>query len=282
MFFSNIYFVGCELIHVLDYEMWEDELMETKPQLWSENFKVTSLLVNPMGRLGLFGVLNLLQETAWIHAENLGFGIASMEKESLYWVVTRLTLQMNHWPRYGEQISIQTWIRAPEGAFVTREFRILDEQGKTLGICSSTFMALDKNSKRPLPMQDMRDWESYTLTQSTGLVPEKIPVQGEYETAGIYHVRNSDLDINQHVNNTKYAQWIMDAIPYEYHKSLRLKTYAVNFLAETYLGDQVQIDRSCQSTDVTKVDHGVSVYRGIRTSDERILFTALMEWERRK
>lgn len=255
----------------------------TKPDnvLWTEKYHITSLLVNPLGKLGLYGTLNLIQETAWMHAERLGFGMQDMEREGLYWVLTRQKLHMKQWPRFGQNISVQTWLRPPEGAFVTREFALINDKGEEIGLCSTSWLALDRQTKKILPAQNLRPWDSLTHSRSSGLVPEKIPVEGLYEKLAKYRVRNSDLDINQHVNNTKYAQWILDAIPYEFHKSLVLKTYSVNFLSETHLGDEVQVDKSSQSSDVNTTTQGTTTYRGVRVADGKILFTATLEWEKR-
>lgn len=248
---------------------------------WSTEYKITSLLANPQGYLGLFGALNLLQETAWNHAETLGFGLHDMEKAGLYWVLTRQTLHMKSWPRIGTTVHVKTWLCPPEGAFLTREFSLCDEHHHEIGTCATSWLALDRLSKKILPVHNLRPWDQLSSPRITGITPEKIPVTGTYERLARYRVRNSDLDINQHVNNTKYAQWILDAIPYELHRKLALKTYAVNFLAETHLGDKVEIDRSCQSTDVETSSQGTTTYRGVRMSDEKILFTALLDWEKR-
>lgn len=249
---------------------------------WTENYRITSLLVNPQGHLGLYGALNLLQETAWMHAEQLGFGVREMESEGLYWVVTRQTLEMREWPRFGQNITIQTWLRPPEGAFITREFTLINEDKKEIGFCSTSWLALDRQTKKILPAQNLRPWGQIAYPRSTGVNTEKIPVTGNYDSLAKYRVRNSDLDINLHVNNTKYSQWILDAIPYELHKTLLLKSYSVNFLAETHLGDKVLIERSCQSPDVESSEKGQTAYRGVRASDGKILFTALLNWEKRK
>lgn len=249
--------------------------------LWTENYKINSLLVNAMGRLGLYGVLNLMQETAWMHAETLGFGMKAMEEKNLFWVVTRQTLKMTEWPAFGKTVQVQTWLRPPEGAFVAREFRILDETGKEIGTCVTSWLALDRKTKRILPAQDLYPWAQIARQETTGLVADKIPVEGTYETLAKFGVRNSDLDTNQHVNNTKYAQWILDSIPYDLHRSLRLNSYSVNFLAETHLGDEVQVDRNCEHANGFTADQGESWYRGLRTSDDRVLFTAKLTWEKR-
>lgn len=249
--------------------------------LWTEDYKINSLLVNAMGRLGLYGLLNLLQETAWMHAETIGFGLEAMEQKNLFWVVTRQTLTMNEWPAYGKNIQVQTWLRAPEGAFVAREFRIFNDSGKEIGTCVTSWLALDRQTKRILSAQDLYPWDQLASKEATGLIADKIPVEGQYEKLAKFRVRNSDLDTNQHVNNTKYAQWILDSIPYDLHRTLRLKTYSVNFLSETHLGDEVQVDRSCSSPDGFSAPQGESLYRGLRVSDERVLFTAKLTWEKR-
>jgi len=250
-------------------------------KLWTENYKINSLLVNAMGRLGLYGTLNLLQETAWMHAETLGFGLKAMEEKGLFWVMTRQFLKMNDWPGFGHQLQVQTWLRPPEGAFVSREFRILDDNGQEVGSCITSWLALDRQTKKILTAQDLYPWDQIARPEATGLVADKIPVEGTYERLAKFPVRNSDLDTNQHVNNTKYAQWILDSIPYDLHRQLRLKTYSVNFLTETHLGDEVQVDRNCSSPDGFTAEQGESIYRGSRVSDDRVLFTAKLTWEKR-
>lgn len=244
-------------------------------------FQITSLLVNPLGKLGLYGALNLMQETAWMHAETLGFGASDMEREGLYWVLTRQKLQMQEWPYFGEKISIETWLRPPEGAFVTREFLLRNKNDDVIGACSTSWLALQRETRKILPIQQLRSWTEMTRPQTSGVEVMKIPVEGDYEKLAKYRVRNSDLDINQHVNNTKYAQWILDAVPYDLHKTLILKSYSVNFLAETHLGEEVQIDVSTRSTDVAAEKNGTAIYRGVRALDNKVLFTATIDWEKR-
>ncbi|WP_413584653.1 acyl-[acyl-carrier-protein] thioesterase [Bdellovibrio sp. HCB274] len=247
---------------------------------WNEVFKISSQSVNARGVLGLFGLLNLLQETAWMHAETIGFGAEQMTRDKMYWVITRQKVEMKRWPAFGETIRIQTWLRPPEGAFVMRGFKVIDSQDQVIGTCTTSFLALEQATGRILPVEGIRPWKDLIADELLTLETEKIPVRGQYRKLAQFAVRNSDLDINQHANNAKYAQWILDAIPYELHKTLKLNSYSVNFLAETKLGDTVEIEQSEDDSSETG-NGGSTVYRGVRTSDGKNLFTARLNWERR-
>jgi medium-chain acyl-[acyl-carrier-protein] hydrolase len=247
--------------------------------LWTDHYNITSLLVNPLGRLGLYGTLNLLQETAWRHAETLGFGMKDMEQQGLYWVLTRQHLKMSDWPAFNSKVSVETWLRPPLGAFANREFAVRSEDGTEIGRCTTSWLALDRESRRILPVGGLRSWKDICLERSNDMTADKIPVEGTYEGLSQFRVRNSDLDINQHVNNTKYSQWILDAIPYELHKKVKLRSYAVNFLGETHLEDEVRIDRGLKATSSLDAAEGNAEFRGVRASDEKMLFTARLGWE---
>lgn len=249
------------------------------PRLCSEKFRVISSLVNPMGRLGLFGTLNLLQDTSWLHARFLGADETQPLRDGLMWVFTRQKLEMREWPRAGEFVTVQTWLRPPDGAFVTRNFVVVNQDGQEIGESSASFLALDLATRKIIPAQNLRDWNAVVYERDVSLKPEKIPLQENYEQINTLRVRNSDLDGNQHVNNTKYAQWILDSVPYHLHQDLILSSYSVNFLVETKLGDEVQIFESKLSHSTSEA--GVTAYKGQRISDAKTLFTAELEWKKR-
>lgn len=247
--------------------------------LFSEKFRIISALVNPMGRLGLYGTLNLLQDTSWLHASYVNAAHNILRKD-LLWVFTRQNLKMSEWPRGGEFVTIQTWLRPPSGAFITRNFTILNQDGREIGQCAASFLALEKATRKIVPASDLRPWEKIVYDREINVSPEKIPVEGTYEKLTQFKVRNSDLDGYEHVNNTKYAQWILDAIPYSSHQQKQLHGYAVNFLAETKLADEVELFQAPAvfNPDLTS---GKTAYKGLRASDQKVLFTAEIEWSKR-
>ena len=89
-----------------------------------------------------------------------------------------------------------------------------------------------------------------------------------------FEVRNSDIDLNHHVNNVKYAQWILDALPIEILRTgANLVGYEVNFLAEAKIGDQIKIQIGAEeiAAGVTR-----NRFQGVRAADGRAVFSALL------
>lgn len=73
--------------------------------VFSEDYKITSFMVNLRGRAGLYTVLNLIQDIGWQHAMKLGVQLPQGQG----WVFTRQKLTMTEWPRYKDNVTVRTW-----------------------------------------------------------------------------------------------------------------------------------------------------------------------------
>jgi acyl-ACP thioesterase len=99
-----------------------------KQQIWTEEYRINSYLVNLKQRAGLYAVLNLIQDVGWQHAIHLGLNLAG---EGLAWVFTRQKLSMQSWPSWNEVLTIQTWMRpAEQTPFVQRDYELFVKKPK--------------------------------------------------------------------------------------------------------------------------------------------------------
>lgn len=244
--------------------------------LFERHYEVTSFLVNPQRKLGLYPFLNLLQDAASTHADALGFGYKDMVEKGTFWVLSRQKAVMTNWPHWHEQITIKTWIRYGGGPFSNRDFLIYLNDQK-IGEATTTWVALDKVSRKPVNIDRSSVFENVQDLGKTSFEATKISRQPNLEEMSSFSVRISDLDQNLHVNNTKYAQWILDAIPLSWHSQFELTSYSVNFLAETFLNDTITIFMGV----AIPVDGVVyeSHYEGVRQADGKCVFTARLEYK---
>lgn len=246
---------------------------DTRDHIWTESYKINSFLVNLRGRAGLYTMLNLIQDVGWQHS----IFLKTQLPQSQGWIFTRQKLVMNEWPRWNEILTIRTWLRPPSnGVFLFRDYEIFIGEGATarkVGQCTSTFTLMDLQTRKLAHI----DWSTYkpiwTNEGYLTLQPGKILPQVEVRELLRFEVRNSDIDLNQHVNNTKYAQWVLDSIPMEVLTEGPLLTgYEVNFLAETKLGDSVQIQVG--QNDRVDGDDAVVHFQGSKLSGAKPVFTA--------
>ena len=134
---------------------------------------------------------------------------------------------------------------------------------------------LARSRRRDAASIENSDAKGGALSRNDGgliLTPTKIPPADDLETLARFRVQTSDLDANGHVNNVRYAQWILDA-PGHAHQTHVVRDYEVNFLAETSVGDDVIIEwdgASGPPTDALR-------FQGRRAGDGRIVFAARLQ-----
>src|SRR5947209_5506742 len=95
-----------------------------KEVIWEQTYEISSYLANPQKKLGIYSLLNLLQDAAWVHATHLGHGFESIMERKMIWALTRQKVLMDEWPHWGEQIKIRTWVRPLSGPFAIRDFEM--------------------------------------------------------------------------------------------------------------------------------------------------------------
>lgn len=236
--------------------------------VWTEPYLVCSFMVDFRRRLSLHHLLNLMQETAWRHADHLGHGYAVTDARGAAWVLIRQRVEMERWPEWEEPLAVRTWLRPPETVTITRDFEFLVGE-EPVGRAAAHWITIDQGSRRPIPLVfpsqpgQFREQGHLPFEPSRLLFAEPGPVLAEFQ------VRPGDLDMNRHANNTRFAQWVLDALPWSLHETQTLRGYQVNFLAEVRLGDLVAIRRVEGKSG--------SGFQGWRQADDRVLFSAKLE-----
>ena len=231
-------------------------------KIFKQQYEVSLFFVNSQQNVGLYQLLNILQDAAFRHAMVTNY----QQSPNVYWVLTRQNLQVKRWPRLGDKIEVETWLSTDKRGFLLREYKVY-LQGDVVCSCSTSVAKLDIEAKKILPIsQD--DIQRYTTKKQLDFTPKKVHKFTKAQSLKTFSVRNSDIDFNQHVNNTVYAKWILDAVSYDKHFKYNLRSYEVNFIAETHLEEEIQIQK-----DPTVCEPNF-VYQGVRLSDHKVVFTA--------
>lgn len=235
--------------------------------LWREEFRVNWYDTDLNGHVKMSSVANYLQESAWRHARHLGFGYEDTQQRNEIWVIVALMVRMVENPHWGKFITVETWPKGVERLFAFRDFRILDDQLNVIGAATSSWMILDQTTHRPKPVEIVKPLLHLAIKQDIlDSNPPHLPALDEVTKITSREVQFSECDFYGHVNNTRYIDWCVDAIPAEWHRANRIRSMVINFLSEVRYSQHIRVE-SCQ--------HDGSIrFQGIREEDGKAIFRA--------
>ena len=99
----------------------------------------------------------------------------------------------------------------------------------------------------------------------------------EADLTSPFRVRYSDLDVNRHVNNVRYAEWAVESVPEETLYTCRLRSLELQFHAEAVYGDTVLVHTRQAPSDTLET----FTHRLVRQHDAHLVAIARTSWERR-
>ncbi len=213
--------------------------METRK--WTEPYQVYWHDTDLKGEMNFAAISRYLQDVAWKSAESLNFGFTKVAELNLHWVLVRQLIKMKRLPKWEEKIKIETWPRGLEGIWAYRDYQIKSENGEVLGGVSSAWMVIDTITRRPQKLEIMKDVLPGTFLDSViGDSASKILFNGEEKLIDKRQARYSDMDINGHVNNSKYVDWMMDALS-QSDKLGEYLNFHINYISEVKSNEEIKL-----------------------------------------
>lgn len=228
--------------------------------------KVTSADTDMIARLRVGALVNFLIQSAIDSADQLGFGFDKLREQSLFWVMNRLTLEIEKPLMWNEHCIVETWPKDLEKILYIRDFVIKDNTGNSIVKATSGWLAVDIERKRPRLVQTIHENYFTDLAQKHALafVPEKLNgvAEGEFFEC---KTEFSDYDLNGHVTSTRYIDWMMNTFNTAYHLEHYPRKISVNFMKETMPDDLIQLKR-------VETDKNCYLFEGINRSNGAIAF----------
>ncbi|MFA5816833.1 MAG: acyl-ACP thioesterase domain-containing protein [Bacteroidales bacterium] len=218
--------------------------MRTDPVLpiYEEIYPVFSFLLDPMKRLSIPAVFGILGDAAGRDASRRGWGYDELAERNQAWVLIRAKMLINRQPVWGEQIILRTWPKLMKGVVAYRDFQILDIHRNILIAGSSAWTLMDLLSRKPVRLigkeYDTGDLSTYNAISEK---PAKIIWPAEMQTVNELTAKFGQLDMNNHVNNTRYIEWVLNEFPIDILMERQIREVEVNFIAEVKHHDEVQI-----------------------------------------
>ena len=239
--------------------------------IWKESFTIQANMVDTSHSATMTSICNFLQIIAGNHAHFRGLGFDDMNASGNFWVLNRLLVQMESMPEWRSKITIHTWVNSMKGPFSYRNFIIYDKNNISLGSASTLWVALNTKTRRPVRLNT----DTFPILQDKQPKcgePKKLAVpKSEELVSSERKVVYSDLDVVNHVNNTKYIEWLLDS-----YSTLNRRTtphlLEINYLNETHSEDTVVI------SSLKPHNEDVHLHQMHRKSDGKEVIRAKLSW----
>lgn len=229
---------------------------------------IASYFTDLSGELSIPSLFLLFQEVAWEHASINGFGYNDLDNQGLFWVLSRIHTEINEMPKWTDSVVLTTWPSGTEGAFALRDFTVENEDNKRLISATSSWLIVDIESRRPKRPNTFKErmplCENFRATN--GNAPKIKASSGTPFSSYQIMPRIADIDVNGHINNTKYIEWAINSFPMDFYLKNRICGLSINYLAEGFC------DEMCSVT-IVKTDERTLISEITRDSDKRKLCT---------
>jgi len=191
--------------------------------------------VDTLGRWKPSAILQAMQEAAGYHCDALGLSYARTLEAGLFWVVTRVSYQLERIPVLGETLHIATWSGNINRLLCPRHYRFTDASGQCIGVATSQWILLDAVNRATATIDRLPAELPSDRSEPPLPMPKRIRMEHDLVAEEVRRVRFSECDTNRHLNNTHYADWFCDMLPDRLEQEA-IAALQVNFKSELLCG----------------------------------------------
>ncbi len=217
-------------------------MSSSTPNILKRAFRLHSWEVDQRGRARPDILFSCMLDSAWAHANNSEFSYEALREEGQLWVLSRFLAVIEELPKWDEEITVETWGKGTDKLFGLRDFTVYSQSGKKIISATSAWLVIDRKTSR-IQRIDL-EHSNFPVQLNKHEIETKLEKIEESETVRTdfeYVVKYTDIDVNNHVNSSRYLGWVLDSFPRSVLDEKGLKSFELNFLAEAQLGDGVHV-----------------------------------------
>lgn len=191
------------------------------------------------GKIRIDRLFNMFQDVATHHCNDLGISGLDMAKKRLKWVVSRYQVQIAKNPKWLEPLELKTWRFPWKNLYEIRQFSIVNQKKEQLICALGIWILVKASNSRPVRLSPHLPEDLLTPTDTCPELIKEDHDCTDFDHESEFKIRVHDLDLNQHVNNTVYTQWAMEAVPAKLLFEFTPGDCIVSFLKEGLYPDTI-------------------------------------------
>lgn len=209
--------------------------------VFSRQFYLLPGECNSEQEMPLWLLVNRIIEVATLHADSLGIGYRRLSRDNQAWVLSRMAIEMERYPKAGENYTLATWIESFNRHFSERNIEILDGDGTAIGYARTIWSVIDTNARTSCDI-------SALASMADHIAEKECPIERQSKIKAVERLhearhtfRYSDIDFNRHVNTMRYIEMMCDMLPLELISSPAPVRLDIHFLKECRYGQTLTV-----------------------------------------
>lgn len=201
--------------------------------------------VDAYDNLKLSSLLSFLEESACRSADELGFGYKDIAPVNLGFIIVNWYIELKKNIRLGDVLTVHTWPLRPKKLIFLRDFELY-VGGEKVGVATARWCMIDTDTFSVTPVSAFfkeGDFDNYNTERSIEFNSWKIPQIAGGNKVYSKKVLYSDYDHYFHANNTKYADFLMDAFDVAELKDRTVKSVQITYVKQCKLGENIDVVR---------------------------------------
>ncbi|PLX68720.1 MAG: hypothetical protein C0603_06090 [Denitrovibrio sp.] len=188
---------------------------------------------NGKGEFRIDSILKVFQEAAITHSASIGFTTESYMGAGNIWMHNKNLFKVDSLPDFKQKLTVKTWSRGMEKFRGIRNYEVYAD-GKKCITGSSIWIYLNIAKRRPIRPSDemVAVYDSENVPVFDDMIKTIKHVEPSNDiTEKLITLRPSDIDVNGHVSNVVYGQFIETALS-EYNIDITNRFVSLSYMHE--------------------------------------------------
>ena len=217
--------------------------------IFKHDYNIVLSMLSQNNNISNKGFLSILQDTAEMHSASIGLGVTDVYKTNFSWALLNWKLKFFSRAKYGETITVSTWISHYTKLFCYRDFEVTNSNGEVIAIATSKWVLLNTLGGRVSKLDEEIVQKYQPEQRSVFDITEvdKLQDPQNYSYSTDYKVKKSEIDVNNHVNNLCYLDIALEVYPESTNTFNSCTELEILYKHQIKIDDKITAYYTCQN-----------------------------------
>jgi len=217
--------------------------------IMKKEYKVINWYQDVTGHIRFSSLLRAMQDAAGDDSEHIGYGKDKVFDKGYRWVIARIAGKIKRMP-LGDETMVVTTFPEKNKLFFYPRFTSVSVNGKLALECDTIWAIIDGETRKPLlPKECGVIIDPKPECEKTMTIDSKMIVITPTKSLE-RKVMFTDLDTNNHMNNTVYVDWAYDLLGSGWIKERQLEEFRMSYHTEALEGETLRMDYEITDTEI--------------------------------